>query len=271
MAEFDTVFTNPEAAAVPAEKAKRKDAWKVEQDNKRTELFEMANDMLDLITRDENVLRDYLSVQARFLHYSPTNALLIMAQNPNATMVRTARRWKENGVYYKPNDRDAIYILDRGAERTDEHGNFKGYFSNPKAVYDIASTGRTLEAPNKPDMKTVFAAMYKNSPVPIVAIDSMPRDFGGAKVAYDPANNIIHIEKGLDADTIFKGLSQEMSMAAIANKLGTGFDFEWHEHHAQCASYMLCELYGVDNSDYDLGNSFAVVEDQKELRSELDI
>lgn len=272
MSEIDRIFESTEKQEGMADgNLARKDRWKAEQDKQRNELFDKANDMLDLVNRDEDVLADYLSIQARFLHYSPTNALLILAQNPHARMVRTVQRWRDDGVYIKPDPKEAIYILDRGGERRDKDGNFTGYFTNPKAVYDISSTNAVEQAKTKPDMTAMFKAMYKNSPVPIRAVDTIPPPYTGQSVAYDAANNVIFIEKGMDDEHIFKGLSKEMSLASIAGSLGSEFDPQWHEYHARCAAYMLCELYGVDNSDIDLVGGFGSEVTQKELRAELDI
>lgn len=57
--------------------------------------------MAQEVMRDGEAFRGFLDVQARFDRYSATNALLIYAQNDEATRLRDFDGWKERGIYVR--------------------------------------------------------------------------------------------------------------------------------------------------------------------------
>lgn len=80
--------------------------------------------------RDGEAFRGFLDVQARFDRYSATNALLIYAQNDEATRLRDFDGWKERGIYVRKNE-TGISILEAGDSYVTEDGR-TGYYYNVK-------------------------------------------------------------------------------------------------------------------------------------------
>lgn len=82
------------------------------------------------IMQDGDAFRGFLNVQARFDRYSPTNALLIYAQNDKATRLRDFDGWKKQGVYVRRHE-TGISILEAGDSYVTEDGR-TGYYYHVK-------------------------------------------------------------------------------------------------------------------------------------------
>ncbi|MFQ9440383.1 MAG: hypothetical protein ACLR13_04495 [Acutalibacteraceae bacterium] len=63
-----------------------------------------------------------LDIQAQFIDYSPSNALLILAQNSEAKKLGTAKFWKDSGAQLKA-DAEHIYILEKGTAYQKQDGS----------------------------------------------------------------------------------------------------------------------------------------------------
>ena len=74
-------------------------------------------------------------MQSRFSRYTPTNALLILAQMPEATQLKDFDGWKEAGVSVQRKPR-SVKILEPGKEYDREDGT-RGTSFEVKRVYDV--------------------------------------------------------------------------------------------------------------------------------------
>lgn len=65
------------------------------------QLTSEIKDIAKTYQSDPDLLTDYLAFKAQFYQYSPTNAMLIYQQNPNATFVASFTKWKQLGYNIK--------------------------------------------------------------------------------------------------------------------------------------------------------------------------
>lgn len=236
------------------------------------------------VCTDGNKFREYLDLQARFDRYSATNALLILAQMPQATQVRDYDGWKDSGVSVKRRPK-AISILEPGDEYRREDGSIGTYY-NVKRVFDVsqttASSSRTpyrsfppkgekltrSVAPPLPtksddfvgtpsavqptvstDGRLLLKALIHRPPVPMQMVDDLPNHMGAY---YDHDQQVIFVRRGMDAPDIFRSVSKELAHAELAAVNGD-YTREGAAFTAYSASYLLCRKYGIDASGYDFG------------------
>ena len=270
MSSFDDLFR--QESVQPAHQNDRpfdKEAWKQQKQEQREMVYAMIDDTAQTVARDGAAFQKYLDVQSRFDRYSVANALLILAQKPDATRIADFDTWKEQGAYIRKNE-SGFYILEPGEEYQREDGTV-GISYNPKKMFDISQTGnsRKRETPTYPDDRTRIKALMDHAPVPIRISDALPE---GTNALYRPEAREIQIRKGMDAGNIFRALSQELAHAEMDKGDGS-YRRSDHAFHAYCVSYMLCKQYGVDTNGYRFDRAPQMLEgmDPQEVRAELSV
>ena len=270
MSSFDDLFR--QESEQPARQNDRpfdKEAWKQQKQEQREMVYAMIDDTAQTVARDGAAFQNYLDVQSRFDRYSVANALLILAQKPDATRIADFDTWKEQGAYIRKNE-TGFYILEPGEEYRRDDGSV-GISYNPKKMFDISQTGnsRKRETPTYPDDRTRIKALMDHAPVPIRISDALPE---GTNALYRPEAREIQIRKGMDAGNIFRALSQELAHAEM-DKGDGNYNRSDHTFHAYCVSYMLCKQYGVDTSGYRFDRAPQMLEgmNPQEVRAELSV
>lgn len=270
MESYDDLFQQEKQS--PEEKNGQpfdKEAWKQQKQEQREKIYALIDETTLNIAGDGGRFQSYLDMQGRFHRYSVANALLILAQKPEATRIGDFDFWKEQGAYIRKKE-SGFYILEPGEEYRRDDGT-TGISYNPKKMFDISQTGnsRRHETPVFPDERTRLKALMDHVPVPIRICDTLPE---GANALYRPDTREIQIRKGMDAGQIFRVLSQELAHAEMDRGDGSyvraGYAF-----HAYCASYLLCRQYGVDTGSYRFDRAaeqFDGLEPQ-EIRAELTV
>lgn len=246
MSNFDDILSGESNSPRWNSQPFDKEAWAVKKQAERKELYALADATSAEIGRDGEKFRQYLDVQSRFSRYTPTNALLILAQMPEATQLRDFDAWKELGVSVQRKPR-SVKILEPGREYDREDGT-RGTSFEVKRVYDVTQTrGRVRSAPIvKPDDRALLKALIHRTPVPIQTVESLPNNMGAL---YDHDQQVIFVCRGMGAEDIFRSVSKELAHAEIA---GMRQDYNRTDaaFAAYSASYLLCKQYGVDVSDY---------------------
>lgn len=98
MANFDDLFTTPAAPESPSAPPQlTKEEYAAKKKAERDDLYALADEMAHEIMQDGDAFRGFLNVQARFDRYSPTNALLIYAQNDKAPACGTLTAGRNRG------------------------------------------------------------------------------------------------------------------------------------------------------------------------------
>ena len=270
MGSFDDLFQHGnEQPVTQNSKSFDKEAWKKQKQEQREMVYSMIENTAEDVARDGVKFQSYLDVQSRFDHYSVANALLILAQKPDATRIADFDTWKEQGAYIRKKE-TGFYILEPGDEYRRDDGTV-GISYNLKKMFDISQTGnsRKQETPTYPDDRTRIKALMDHAPVPICISDTLPE---GTNALYQPDTRKIHIRKGMDAGSIFRALSQELAHAEMDTGDGR-YRRADHTFHAYCVSYILCKQYGVDTSGYSFDRTPQVLEGMsaKEIRAELSV
>ena len=247
MNEFDDIFTSVQTEPEPApEEPFDLDAWKEKKQTDRQQVYDMADDTTMAVSTNGEYFRDYLDVQAQFPRYSVTNAMLILAQNPEATLLKDFDTWKDAGLHIRKGA-EGISILEPGNSYVRGNGSIGKHY-NVKRVFDISQTSPPPRAyvPAKVDDRTLLKALAKSSPIPIRPVDELPTK-GGA--IYDPTQQVILLRKGMDAPTIFISLSKEIAHAEIARNRD-GYSRDEASFAAYSASYILCRQHNIPVDGY---------------------
>lgn len=247
-------------------------AFIAESKNNRSRCYEMSEHMTAAVATDGQTFKQYLDVQSRFDRYTANNALLIMAQNPDAQKIGDYGYWRDQGAYVKRQERNnPILIMEPGKEYEREDGSTGTYY-NAKKVYDISQTNardRIQQAQPEITDTQLVRAVVNNPPVAIVAAepDQMPEDKGAL---FEPEESCIYVRKGMSAQEIFRSVTPELALAGFADG-DKNYDRNEDAFHAYCASYLLCKKYGVDTQGFDFTHAPEFFEgmEPQEVRGEL--
>ena len=247
-------------------------AFIAESKNNRSRCYEMSEQMTAAVATDGQAFQQYLDVQSRFDRYTANNALLIMAQNPDAQKIGDYGYWRDQGAYVKRQERNnPILIMEPGKEYEREDGSTGTYY-NAKKVYDISQTNardRLQQAQPEITDAQLVRAVVNNPPVAIVAAepDQMPEDKGAL---FEPEESCIYVRKGMSAQEIFRSVTPELALAGFADG-DKNYDRNEDAFHAYCASYLLCKKYGVDTQGFDFTHAPEFFEgmEPQEVRGEL--
>lgn len=178
MSNFDDIFSSQGDKPRWNNQPFDKEAWAAKKQEERKELYALADSTAAEISKDGDKYRQYLDMQSRFSRYTPTNALLILAQMPEATQLKDFDGWKEAGVSVQRKPK-SVKILEPGKEYDREDGT-RGTSFEVKRVYDVSQTrGQVRSAPTvKLDDRVLLKALIHRSPVPIQTVDSLPNNMG---------------------------------------------------------------------------------------------
>lgn len=263
---FDSLLN---VSAVPQDD--RVAAFIAESKNNRNRCYELSEQVTAQVATDSGVFQQYLDIQSRFDRYTANNALLIMAQRPDAQKLGDYGYWRDQNVYVKRMEKkNPVLIMEPGKEYEREDGSIGTYY-NAKKLYDISQTNMREKEPvqEQTDERQLIRALLSNPPVNIIAADpdKMPEDKGAL---FEPEESCIYVRKGMDAEQIFRSLTPELVFAGFANG-DQNYDRDEDAFHAYCASYMLCKKYGVDTKGYDFSHAPEFFEgmEPQEVRAEL--
>jgi len=226
------------------------DGWKEQRQQEREALFGLAEQTAQGLNDSANMLQ-YLDVQARFPSHSVNNALLIAAQMPTATQVRSFDAWKAQGVSVQKGQKN-ISILEPGQPfEGDDSKMYTPY--NIRRVFDISQTDAKPAPIVERDGKELLRGLVYYSPVACVVSGQVPE----GKAAHFDGKQIL-VRGDSDAHDLFRAIATEMA----AVKLGHGFG-------AQCAAYMLCRQHGVEPPAVGKPLAAIVNGDSQGIRAEL--
>lgn len=213
--------------------------------------YETIDDSISEMMQSDESFVNYLNFQSRMESYSVSNAILIMSRCPDATQLKTAELWGELDAKINKGEK-AIHILEP-TEYVDENGEQRTAY-NIKNVFDISQTNAepkpSQKIENKP--KVLAIALMDSSPVRKVKVENLP--ISNSTAFYDHDKNALLIKLNSNSATLFKDVARELALVEIAD----GCD-EYNRQEclpsAVCSSYMLCQKYGIDNSDMNVTNA----------------
>lgn len=242
MNNFDDIFE-----PVPQNEDFDKAAWAAKKKAERDEVYALADATAEEVCADGGKFREYLDVQANFRHYSATNALLILAEKPDARRLGDKDYWRDQGVYIKRQEFGRpIKIIESNGEYPREDGSI-GVSYNIKRVYDISQTTSRMRAPQPVsyDTRALLGALIYKKPVPIQSVDDLPEGLGAL---YDPEQQAIFVCRGMEANDLFCSVSKALAEAELV-RAGDSSP-EAADFKAKAVSYILGKEFGVDVSGY---------------------
>ena len=263
---FDSLLN---ASAVPQDE--KVQAFIAESKNNRNRCYELSEQVTAQVATDGKMLQKYLDVQSTFDRYTTNNALLILAQRPDAQKLGDYGYWRDHGFYLKRMERqNPVLILEPGKTYKREDGTVGNYY-NAKKLYDISQTTMSDTTIQKSEYEEhdLIRALVSTPPVNIVAAEpeQMPDEKGAF---FKPEEGCIYVRKGMSAQEIFKSLVPELVFAGYADG-NPHYDKNEDAFHVSCASYMLCKKYGMDTSRYNFLHAPEFFENMEpqEVRGEL--
>ena len=263
---FDSLLN---ASAVPQDE--KVQAFIAESKNNRNRCYELSEQVTAQVATDGKMLQKYLDVQSTFDRYTTNNALLILAQRPDAQKLGDYGYWRDHGFYLKRMEQqNPVLILEPGKTYKREDGTVGNYY-NAKKLYDISQTTMSDTTIQKSEYKEhdLIRALVSTPPVNIVAAEpeQMPDEKGAF---FKPEEGCIYVRKGMSAQEIFQNLVPELVFAGYADG-NPHYDKNEDAFHVSCASYMLCKKYGMDTSRYNFLHAPEFFENMEpqEVRGEL--
>jgi hypothetical protein len=255
MNKFDDILDNsPAEYNVGRELSTEEYAAKKQAE--REAVFAISDQIATEVSNDGGKFQQYLDVQSKFDRYSAVNALLIMAQKPEATRIGDFNYWKSQGGYVKPGQA-AFSIIEPGKEyRRDDGSTAVGY--NVKKVFDVSQLdARKMKTPptQNHSERQVLAALISRTPVKISGVDELPNG-GGAATDVETGN--IYVRKGMGFADTFRNVSHELAYAEVMNNDKSQIDLHFT---AYCASYILCRKYGIDTRQFNFSSAPAQFRD----------
>jgi len=213
---YDDIFMQP-----PDE------GWREQRQQERDALFSLAEQTALGLNDSANMLQ-YLDVQAQFPAHSVNNALLIAAQMPEATQVRSFNAWKQAGASVGKGEK-SISILEPGQPFEGDDGKMHTPY-NIRRVFDISQTDAQPAPAAERSGRELLRGLVYYSPVACVVSGQVPE----GKAAHFDGKQIL-VRGDSNEHDLFRAIATEMA----AVKLGHGFG-------AHCAAYMLCRQHGVE-------------------------
>lgn len=227
--------------------------------------------------------KNYLRFCSKLPRYSINNQLLIMMQNPEATMCQSYTGWKEMGRSVKKGEKGirilapAPYKKEMEKQKTDENGrpvfDAKGDPVNETvevkmmgfkatSTFDISQTeGEPVPTLDVSELtgsvegyETLFEAIKQAVEIPIAFEDIK----SGAKGYYSVDENRIAIKEGMSETQTVKTALHEASHAALHSREAMSGSVDnktknQKETEAESVAFVVCQHYGIDTSDYSFG------------------
>lgn len=231
--------------------------WVERKQARRAALYSKVDEMADKALSDKDVLSNYLTVQAKLGKTSVANSLLIAAQKPDATNLRSFEDWQQRGRSVISGEKGIeILVADGEYERAD--GTIGTSFE-AKKVFDVSQTkGRKVFQRNHPPIKAALKALMTNAPVPIKPDDSIAKNIGAL---YAEGKKVIQVAPGLENNELFFVVARELARA-------DGCD---NTFLCDCAANIACIRYGIEPKECDgISDEFRSLE-PREKRDALSI
>ena len=186
-----------------------REEWAARKRAEREAAFALADDTALLVNGDGAARAALARVMGRLPGHSATNALLVLAQNPDATRLGDAGYWRRAGARIKQGER-AISVIEPTKEFVRQDGTV-GMLYDARKVFDASQTTARPRLPREFAAEEVLTALVARSPVQVSPADApVP---GGAR--YDPAAGEIMVERGLGAGELFSCLAREACRASM--------------------------------------------------------
>jgi len=265
MNSFDDLLNNTPAGGQNGQQLS-KEEYSAKKQAEREEVFELSDNTALEVAGDGGKFKQYLDVQSTFDRYSAVNALLIMAQKPEATRVADFDTWKSKGGSIR-GGQTGIAIVEPHPYQKEDGSPGVGY--NIKKVFDISQIDtRRMSKPKSAPAHTerqLLQALISKASVKITGVETLPGNLGAQT---NPETGEISVRKGMEFAETFSCVAQELAAADLRTGPDTQRDADFS---AYSAAYLLCKKYGVDTEPFAFEDAPSVFEglDAQEVKGEL--
>ena len=242
--------------------------WKAMKDKEKADVYSLLDKTTQELAEVPGSFERYLDTQARMNRYTVSNALLISAQFPEATKLRTFAEWEAEGATIKKGSK-SISILEPSEFQKNDGSKMVVY--NVKKVFDITQTSKENEArvAKSPDLKNLIAVMLDTCPVTIDLATEIPAQNTAAY--FDKDQNTLYVQKeGGDASYVCQCVARELGQVE-ASRNREDYDRNNSFAEAVITGYLICRRYGVPTDALDVRKAASVFKgmDAKSVRKEL--
>jgi hypothetical protein len=277
MNNFDDIISTP-AQEPQHDDGFNKSDYAAKKRAERDGVFELSDKTATEISTDIGKFHKYLDVQSNFSRYSTVNAMLILAQKPDARQIGSFDHWKDRGGFIK--SRQAGFVILEPQEYTKEDGT-PGVGYNAKKMFDISQvdTRKMRSDPPSPTYsdRQLLGALASKSPVPISGVDELPQtvpsDLRSSYGGGTSQKGEIYIRKGMGFNETFTAMAVELAYSEITYSQPDSVNARFS---AFCSAYMLGKKYGIDVSSFNFSDApahFSQISDlePQTVKSELSV
>ena len=217
--------------------------------DRRDGLYTLAAQQVEKTITSPTSYLHYLNKQSHFHQYTPTNVMLIMAQAPNATEIRSFATWQDNKCSIRRGER-GFDILEPGKEYQKDDGSMAiGY--DPRRMFDVSQLKKAPTPVPQRQYRTdeLVSAMVYKLPLEVHFIEHSTET---PAVTYSDTDKSLIIQKDISEHELLEGLATELCFAQLAENYQydrNGLDFP-----AKSAAYMLCKKYNIEVRDTSFAN-----------------
>ena len=214
-----------------------------------------------ILTSDD--FKKALAFRAKFHNYSFTNIWLILAQNPQATLIAGFNAWKQKRRKVKKGEK-GLYILAPLKRTIEEDGEKKQILLGFRDAYvfDVSQTeGEDIPETPKPELlesdtpeiRELIAKATDYAHAQGFTVEY--KDTGRAKGYYRPATDEIAIRDDLKPLQTLKTLIHELAHGkmhknTVSNNTVGEADTHILELEAESCAFVACQQLGLDTSSY---------------------
>jgi len=223
-----------------------KEEFAAMKQGERDAVYALADQTALDVAGDGATFQKFLDLRTRLDRYSETNALLVMAQKPEASRVGSFEYWSNQGCSVMK-DEKAISIIKLGKSYARSDGSV-GMGYEVKKVFDISQVNVSKMEPTppkpQPAERQLIKALVTHTPMKVDVVDELP---GNLCAMYDAQADCLLVCRDKEFSESFKDIAQALAYADLT----TGPDTQVDPHFSSaCAAYMLCKKHGVDATDF---------------------
>ena len=200
--------------------------------------YKMIDEAIDELKGNPKAFKSYLDMQCKFDYYSPKNVLLINKQNPNASLLKTKKEWKEKGFLIRNPKPKVITLLE--PREPYEIGDRTIISYNAKDMVDASEVIPQFRFADY-DKKILLQSLLHECPIPIEVVDSLE---SGKVCECNTDDKVLYVTRSEINDEYFKALAREITKISLYEN-----SQEIDEDKAECICYMLCKRFGINVSN----------------------